>query len=465
MRKTIPIRPAYAEKFRCIGSACEDNCCQNWIIPVDQPAYQKYQNLPPGPLRTHIDKSILLTPQTEAAPGVGSHPHSAPANFAQIQLDEFHQCSLLSQHGLCRIHAECGAGYLSHACATYPRIVHRIGPVEEQALTLSCPEAARLVLLNADLLDAFHAEPEEQPEEHAGDAESQGPDLLRRWFWPIRKSVLTLVLDRTYSLWQRLFMLGVFCRRLDSIARGELQRDVSDFLRDFEATVASGALRTAMETLPIARPRQLDVVLRLAGLLLHRSHLGPRFIHSIKAFTSGIGNGPEANLGTLTAHYETAHDDYYVPFFSRHPHMLENYLVNTIVRCQFPFKKEAMKPDVASSTVPPSMEREYALLIAQFALVKGLLIGVAGHYREGFAPAHVVHTVQAASRHFEHHPEFLNLARGLLAESQMDGARGLAILLRNAASQVPRHLARADGTPTVRPSPQSPIHVPRPRVT
>jgi hypothetical protein len=46
--------------------------------------------------------------------------------------------------------------------------------------------------------------------------------------------------------------------------------------------------------------------------------------------------------------------------------------------------------------------------------------------------------VQAASKHFEHHPEFLNLAYELLVESRMDGARGMAILLRNIAPPAPR---------------------------
>jgi hypothetical protein len=45
--------------------------------------------------------------------------------------------------------------------------------------------------------------------------------------------------------------------------------------------------------------------------------------------------------------------------------------------------------------------------------------------------------VQAASKHFEHHPEFLNMAHVLLVESGLDGARGLAILLRNAAPTAP----------------------------
>jgi hypothetical protein len=80
------------------------------------------------------------------------------------------------------------------------------------------------------------------------------------------------------------------------------------------------------------------------------------------------------------------------------------------------------------------MTREFILLTAQFTLMRGLLIGVAGHHGPAFPQAHVVHPVQAASKHFEHHPEFLETAHALLVESRMDDARGLAILLRNAAA-------------------------------
>jgi lysine-N-methylase len=187
-------------------------------------------------------------------------------------------------------------------------------------------------------------------------------------------------------------------------------------------------------------------VLRLAGMMLNKSNVRPRFVECIHAFTAGIGNGPGATLESLTENYTVAHDKYYEPFLALHPHIMENYLINTIFRCQFPFGKEGMK-----AGAQPSMTREYALLTAQFALMKGLLIGVAGFHREAFSAPHVVHTVQAASKHFEHHPEFLNLAHQLLVDNQMDGARGLAILLRNSDSN-----AASDG-----PGPaSSEIHTP-----
>jgi lysine-N-methylase len=268
-------------------------------------------------------------------------------------------------------------------------------------------------------------------------ATNEGAESLLPGFWAIREQVLALARNRVYPLWQRLFLLGVFCRRLDSIAKAELNRSIPEFLRDFNATVATGALRSAMETLPVDRAAQLDVVLRLAGLLLHRSNVRPRFVECVQAFTAGIGNGPGVTLESLAAQYSRAHDRFYEPFFRRHPHIMENYLINMIARCQFPFGREAMR-----NGAEPQMGHEFAVLAAQFALMKGLLIGVAGFHREAFSAEHVVHTVQAAAKHFEHHPEFLKMAHGLLVESRMDGARGLAILLRNAGPGAASDAAR-----------------------
>jgi lysine-N-methylase len=336
-------------------------------------------------------------------------------------------CPLLSEDRLCRIQTEFGEGFLPHACATYPRIVYSIGDIEGKALALSCPEAARLVLLNPGLLNLSSpamTEPlRSQPQE--GDT-AEGTGSLRPWFRFIRESVLALVLNRTFPLWQRLFLLGVFCRRLDSIVEGELKCSIPSFLRDFEATVASGILANAMEALPADTPQQLDVVLRLAGMLLHTSNVPSRFVECIQTFRAGIGNLPGATFDSLTARYALAHDRVYQPFFNRQPHILENYLINTILRCQFPFGREGMRTGASLS-----MTREHALLAAQFVLMKGFLIGVAGFHGETFCTDHVVHTVQSVSKHFEHHSEFPNQAHALLVESQMNGERGLAILLRN----------------------------------
>jgi lysine-N-methylase len=433
------IHPNYADRFQCIGGACEDTCCQGWTVPVDRATWDRYQALPASPLRVLIDANVMLN-----SAGSDEEPVS-DAVFAKIRMDEANQCPLLTAERLCGIQAELGEGLLSHACATYPRIVIAAAGVTEKALSFSCPEAARLVLLTPDLF-ASSKEPElpiaqskagadvRESMDEANAGEDEHARTLLAAFWPIRSLVFNLVRNRNYPLWQRLLLLGVFCRRLDSLDRSEVERGIPAFLDDFEASIATGELQPAMEALPVDSAAQLDVVLRLAGMMLHKSNVRPRFVECIQAFTTGIGNGPGATLETLTAYYAQAYDRCYAPFFDRNPHIMENFLINTIVRCRFPFGKETTGAGKLPPLTSGRSAREFALLTAQFALMRGLLIGVSGHHGAAFGEEHVVHTVQAASKHFEHHPEFLPMAYDLLVESGMEGARGMAILLRNAES-------------------------------
>lgn len=416
MSKMKVIRPRYAESFRCIGSDCEDTCCQGWSVPIDQVTYEKYRNLPASPLRDSIVASILCAPE-----GALSSDGFGPELFGKIEMTPSNQCPLLSADHLCRIQQEGGEALLAHSCATYPRIVSSINGIEEKALALSCPEAARLVLLKPLLLP--NVEEQSASAERIDSGQEAAP--IQSWYLNIRTTALELIQNRDYPLWQRLFLLGVFCRRLDAIAAGELKQGIAEFLLDFEATVTAGTLRAGMETLPTDGEVQMDVVLRLAGLMLHISNVRPRFADCIHAFTTGIGNSPDATLRSLTTQYSMAHDRYFMPFITKHPYVLENYLINTIFRCHFPFGRDGMREGA-----PFSMMSEFTILTAQLTLVKGLMIGVAGFHREGLSTEHVVHTVQAASKHFDHHPDFLGRAHALLVESRLDGARGLGILLR-----------------------------------
>jgi len=261
VRQTRLIRPTFAEKFQCIGSACEETCCQTWTVPIDQATYEKYQNMPDVPLRSLIQASVKGPDPNKEAP----KPHS----FGTIQMNAANKCPMLSEHNLCRVHSECGEEYLSHVCATYPRIIDYVANVQEKSLSLSCPEAARQVLLDpnlfkADLSGAGQTSPTSsstdllrkdatdrdlrQKSDHAKEERTgigfepglltsaqlapgvsaravQAPqgavgiELLLHYFWPIRESLLSLVRNRMYPVWQRMFMLGVFCRRMDAIAR------------------------------------------------------------------------------------------------------------------------------------------------------------------------------------------------------------------------------------------------------
>jgi lysine-N-methylase len=412
------VAPKYTGNFVCIGSACEDSCCHGWSVPISRSAYEKYQTLPESPLRTLIDTNILLAPKCAvSSDGFGSEV------FAKIRMNESNACPIMTADGLCQIHAQCGPGFLSTMCATYPRILRSVRGAEQNALALSCPEAARTVLLNPIAWKQV-----EPPVPTSGEG-NPGDLPISSALWAIRSVVLNVVRNRAYPLWQRLLHLGVLCQQLDALPSEWPEDRVSKCLDDFDQTVAAGTLRLDMESLSVDPSAQLDVVLRLAGLMLNKSIITPRFVECINAFATGIGNGPTATLETLTAGYKAAHDQFFAPFFDRHPYILENYLINTILRCRFPFGLDDRNRDTV-----PTTTREFTTLIAQFSLMRGLLVGVAGAHRGSFSTEHVVQTLQSASKHFDHHPEFPRLAHELLVESGLDRLNGAALLIRNLKS-------------------------------
>lgn len=416
---------AYADGFRCIGAACEDTCCVGWKIPVDLADLERYRSLPASPLKSQIIAAIEPAPAQAAASRPDAPLSSTPP--AMMRMKEDGRCPMFTDDRRCTIHAQLGEDFLPGVCASFPRVQRQLGPVTETALALSCPEAARLVLLGKTLLSRSQRSASLLSSALPTQSNSSGsPSDAPPWYAEIRSTTLALITSRNLPIWERLYCLCLLCHRLDSIESGQIRDDIPDYLAAVRSSATPGAHAAQIKSLPFDPEAQLDAVLRLSGLMLHRSTVTPRFAQCIAAFTSGIGNGPAANLATLTAGYSSAYRRWFAPFERRNPHILENYLINLVVLHRFPF---------GLPTDPPSDEptngRAFVRLTAQFALTRGLLIGVAGHHRELFSPDHAVHTVQAISRHFEHHPEFLTSAQTLLAESRLDGIAGLSILLRN----------------------------------
>jgi len=413
LRQTRIIQPDYANRFRCIGSACEDTCCSGWRVSVDESDFHRLTSLPAGPLRSLVDVSILQSAQ----------PHEEADNaFASIRMLPSGECPFLSADRLCRVQRECGEQYLSRICADYPRNSYSIDGLKETELSLSCPEAARLILLSPSLLPQNGA----PGYQLTWDETTAGSADLRSCFWQIREFVVGLILNRRYPLWQRLFLLGTFCRRLEAFQCAETNRNFVDILDDFSRAVNLGGLGESMETIPADLPLQLEIVLSFIAQRVNGVNISPRFRGVLDLFVKGLGHSRTASIESQAATYADAYRRYFTPFFGRHPHMLENLLVNAVFRDAFPFGRA-----LTSAESRPEPAKAFAMMAIQFALIKGMLIGVAAARGRQFSAADVVKVVQTASRLFEHNPRFLNTAYAGLEGRGLTDARGLTLLLRN----------------------------------
>jgi lysine-N-methylase len=382
--------------------------------------WEKYQTIDQGPLRVLMETRVELHPLKEDG--------AEPARFATVQLDEAGVCAFLNEDRLCRIQAAHGEGYLSTACATYPREVRSINGLEEKSLSLSCPEAARLVLLrDAMEMNRGHVEA-------VLEWESWRP--LKDYLWPTRELVLRLIRDRRFELWERVLLVGVFVERLEglviegAVEMGRFRKLMEGFGVGLDARLDPGpehsGMQAALRAIAVDAGRQLDFVLRAAGLPLTRSRVGPRFVATVERFKAGLGYGPGATMESLVSAYRRGFAGSFEPFFCARGHILENLLANMVFRSLFPFGRKMGEPEWV-----PSLKREFALLVGQFALLKGLLIGVAGSAGEEFCEADVVETIQSTAKHFEHHQGYLDGLYNLLVERGLNEMAGLAVLMRN----------------------------------
>jgi len=125
--------PYYYKDFKCIASKCPDTCCAGWQLIIDKDTYVKYKNI-----KTDFGKKL---------------------NSRIVKYDdergfklENNNCSFLNKNFLCDIYSNLGEEYLCHTCKTFPRIIEEYGSLREITLSLSCPEAARLILKDSKKL-------------------------------------------------------------------------------------------------------------------------------------------------------------------------------------------------------------------------------------------------------------------------------------------------------------------------
>jgi len=406
--------PTYAAAFQCIGASCEDHCCGEWDIPVDKTTYGKYLQFPKDRLGAEVAQYVSI-----------SLPNGNDGTYAQINRGPSGCCPFLSAERLCGIQREYGSGLLAAACSIYPRSLSWVGDNLEGALNVSCPEAARNILLNPDFArvqgnmfsgvfrtdnDFFLA------------GEESGYGGKRRGPYPaIRAAMIERVRDRSRPLWERLLTIGVLCERLSGMDGAQGDSAVIGYLEDFR----SGVGVSGLEAMPSDVRVRLDVVFGLTDLRI-RDGCGARFQDTFWSFVEGTGEPVDGVAEDDVARFLHAEDRYHRPFFERYPFILENYLVNYMFLNLFPYGRAGSDHFIARSIF-----EEYVLMTAQFAWVNALLVGVAGRYRESFGVEHVVKTVQALTREVGHYPDALQFINDYLQARGLDSVRGMAILLKS----------------------------------
>lgn len=411
--KTRPVlQPHYMKKFQCIGSSCEDCCCQGWKVVIDQATYHKYRKCSDSNLQSKLQKQVTRI-----------RTNASECNYAKIRLTTDNICPFLDEKKLCSIQRKLGEEYLSITCTAYPRITNLVGETMERSLTVSCPEAARLILSNPSLME-FDGDKGDSSVRNSI-AYAINPDNFHmsrqpsKYFWSMRIFIITLLQERSYPLWQRIIILGFFCQKLTELASQGKSPDIPNTINLYTQRIQTGAYCEALKTVPNNIVVQMELLIIFTNFRMKKSVKSQRFLDCFDAFSKGIGYSAKDGEEQLAQRYEEAVVKYYQPFMEQHEYIMENYLVNYVFKELFPVQGQKHIFD------------NYVLLVVHFAMIKMLLIGMAAFYKSEFSMDHVIKVFQSFSKEIEHNKAYLAAVIEFLEKNQFNTMPYMGALIKN----------------------------------
>lgn len=405
------LHPTYAGTFRCIGPACEDTCCGDWDIPVDRVTYLKYRQFPLGELGALVSQFVSVC---------DGNPHEKL--YASIRRKPGGACPFFGEDRLCGIQSRYGPALLSSTCSTYPRSLAVVDGDLEGSLSLSCPEAARLVLLQPHSTqtagDLYSGE--FRTDNVFGVRAHGGVETL---LLPVRALILDLLRDRSLPLWQRLLRIARLCIRLDSLHAGDIAA-ASNLVAGYREAFGQGNSPEPDQLSPGVAVR-LEMAIALSNRRCQDRDCSRRFQNVFWEFIEGVGTAGSTGADEDVQRFRHASVNYLEPLLLESPFLMENYLVNYVYQHLFPFGRAG-----SEEFLTHTIAEEAVLLIVKYSWMTTLLTGVAALHGAAFNSSHIVTAVQAFTRATEHVPQVSEDALAWVRDRELDTFAGLAKLLR-----------------------------------
>lgn len=211
------LQSALLETFQCLGDACEDTCCQNWSMQVDDATLKHYRDHAP---------ELLDAVEAEAD---GTHV---------MERDSTTRYCVKMEDGLCGIHKKYGDRMLGDACHFYPRITRKMGAQTVMTATPSCPEIVRLMLSLDTPFSLSPASIDRLPHTLKNYiAEGMHEDVAMA----VHHAFLTCALDESITAEQALARISNVARSMHRLDPQSLDQSVPLYLR-----LADGHIPTAL---------------------------------------------------------------------------------------------------------------------------------------------------------------------------------------------------------------------------
>lgn len=201
--------PSYFKDFKCIASECEDTCCAGWEIVIDEETNDVYQKVE-GKFGDKLRSKIVED------------------DGDNIFVLNGNNCPFLNKNNLCEIYRELGEKSLCYTCRQYPRYEEEFLDLKEMGISLSCPEAARIILRNCKTTEFELSEDNE-----VGESEEYINENVLEDFLLCRNVIINIIELPNISLGAKGSVLLKFAKEVqDKIDLGDMD-EIKDIIEKY----------------------------------------------------------------------------------------------------------------------------------------------------------------------------------------------------------------------------------------
>ena len=338
---------SYMKDFSCLGSACPFTCCGGWDIAIDKKSFLLVREA----LAQRTSNLEALLSQNPA--------YTRPEFYGKLHLKNC-ACPLMDKDHLCSLQKRGGEMALPLSCATFPRVNNAINGVLLQSARLSCPEIARLVLLDELGFELIPQPPDSQsanpdhPLELANEFDHRENNSLSQYFFEIQTFLIKILKNRRLSIEERLSFLLLLMRHLTKMPQVPLQKDIEALFSKLQTLIdISQHEKSTLKDLDFQHDFLVGNIVSEHLKVLKNLNTPHRFAKIFNTLTLSEAfslDDFEKALGTL-----------YPKFSKEAPFLFENFLVNWVVGEIFPFKTQ-------------SIHYESVRLVVNFSLLRFLIL-------------------------------------------------------------------------------------------
>lgn len=403
LRKPVVV-PRYITQFKCLGASCPDTCCSGWNVFVDHETHKAYMGCDDPALSARFAQHLKEPPT----------PVQRESSVLHREEESGH-CHFLNE-GWCDIQSKLGEDWLSNVCSSYPRLHFQLDDTVYQSMSLSCPEAARLALLDRDAFE-FEAPTLEIRQD---DVQRVTPPwkLNADQMLTIHTLCIQIVRTSDLLLWERLACLGLLCENLGALVKAGDFRELDLVLQGMVQTVESGQLGEVTRMMPVSHAVQATFFRSL--WMLGRNAKANTYQQGLQAVVdrAALCENPDSppDIEAMVESYQRGLSGLDKVLAQGCP-LLENAVLNDMLQDLFPF-----------SGVDPM--HNFLKLLTRFGLLRWILAHVCVALGDQVTELDLLQATQQFYRKFRHNPNFGNALHESLSKAGWNTLEKAMLILK-----------------------------------